>query len=182
MWKGRGSKSSSNIRAQSIMNAPMKSQVNICHLGTCQCIFFCRFTWFLSLQRYLFQVGCVKKHCCTFWQPVTRLTPVTNSASNVAESWRFCLHHDSIQHLATFLQPSTLFSLTPINFLKINPNTLTLFEGPFPSRGAERAMIKIKSYVVITFCYRKANILCRWSKILHFCYWNKGLCHCCRSH
>ena len=43
-------------------------------------------------------------------------------------------------------------------------------------------MIKIKSYVVITFCYRKANILRRWSKILHFSYGNKGLCHCCRSY
>ena len=36
------------------------------------------------------------------------------------------------------------------------------------------AMIKIKSYVVITFCYRKANILQRWSNILHFFYGNKG--------
>ena len=43
-------------------------------------------------------------------------------------------------------------------------------------------MIKIKSYVVIAFCYRKANILRKWSKILHFCYGNKGLCHGCRSY
>ena len=43
-------------------------------------------------------------------------------------------------------------------------------------------MTKIKSYVVITFCYRKANILQRWSNILHFFYGNKGLCHCCRSY
>ena len=44
------------------------------------------------------------------------------------------------------------------------------------------AMIRIKSYVVITFSYRKANILRKWSKILHFCYGNKGLCHGCRSY
>ena len=29
-------------------------------------------------------------------------------------------------------------------------------------------MIEIKSYVVIAFCYRKAKILRKWSKILHF--------------
>ena len=29
-----------------------------------------------------------------------------------------------------------------------------------------QAMIKIKSYVVISFCYRKANILQRWSNHL----------------
>ena len=43
-------------------------------------------------------------------------------------------------------------------------------------------IIKIISYVVITFCYRKANILHRWSNILHIFNWNKGLFHCCRSH
>ena len=43
-------------------------------------------------------------------------------------------------------------------------------------------MIKIKSYIVIAFSYRKANKLRKWSEILHFCYGNKGLCHCCRSH
>ena len=43
-------------------------------------------------------------------------------------------------------------------------------------------MIKIKSYVVIAFSYRKANKLRKWSEILHFCYGNKGLCHGCRSH
>ena len=43
-------------------------------------------------------------------------------------------------------------------------------------------MIKIKSYFVIAFCYRKANILQRWSNILHIFYGNKGLCHCCRSY
>ena len=42
-------------------------------------------------------------------------------------------------------------------------------------------MIKIKSYVVIAFCYRKANILQRWSNILHIFYGNKGLCHGCRT-
>ena len=45
----------------------------------------------------------------------------------------------------------------------------------------QTCMIKIKSYVVIAFSYRKANILRKWSKILHFCYGNKGLCHGCRS-
>ena len=35
-------------------------------------------------------------------------------------------------------------------------------------------MMKIKSYVVIAFCYRKANILQRWSNILHIFYENKG--------
>ena len=43
-------------------------------------------------------------------------------------------------------------------------------------------MIKIKSYVVIAFSYRKANKLRKWSEILHYCYGNKGLCHGCRSH
>ena len=42
-------------------------------------------------------------------------------------------------------------------------------------------MIKTKSFVVIAFCYRKANILQRWSNTLHFFYGNKGLCHGCRS-
>ena len=41
-------------------------------------------------------------------------------------------------------------------------------------------MIKIIIYVDIAFFYRKANILHRWSKILHKFYWNKGVCHCCR--
>ena len=41
-------------------------------------------------------------------------------------------------------------------------------------------MIKIISYVVIAFCYRKANILHRWSNILRIFYENKGLCHGCR--
>ena len=65
------------------------------------------------------------------------------------------------------------------------------FQFPgIPARGTRartehalaRRMIKIKSYIVIAFCYRKANILRKWSKILHFCYGNKGLCHGCRSH
>ena len=43
-------------------------------------------------------------------------------------------------------------------------------------------MIKIIIYVDIAFFYRKANILHRWSKILHEFYGNKGVCHCCRSH
>ena len=43
-------------------------------------------------------------------------------------------------------------------------------------------MIKIISYVVVAFCYRKANILRRWSNILHIFYGNKGLCHGCRSY
>ena len=42
-------------------------------------------------------------------------------------------------------------------------------------------MIRIKSYIVIAFSYRKANKLRKWSEILHFCYGNKGLCHGCRS-
>ena len=37
-------------------------------------------------------------------------------------------------------------------------------------------MIKIISYVVIAFFYRKANILHRWSNILRFFNGNKGLC------
>ena len=52
--------------------------------------------------------------------------------------------------------------------------------GAVTERGNE--MIKIKSNVVIAFCYRKANILQRWSNILHFFYGNKGLCHGCRSY
>ena len=48
------------------------------------------------------------------------------------------------------------------------------------SPRAER-MIKIKSYIVIAFSYRKAKKLRKWSEILHFCYGNKGLCHGCRS-
>ena len=43
-------------------------------------------------------------------------------------------------------------------------------------------MIKIKSYVVIAFCYTKANILQRWSNILHFFYGNKGQFHGRRSY
>ena len=43
------------------------------------------------------------------------------------------------------------------------------------------SMIRIKSYIVIAFSYRKANKLRKWSEILHFCYGNKGLCHGCRS-
>ena len=43
-------------------------------------------------------------------------------------------------------------------------------------------MIKIISYVVVAFFYRKANIQHRWSNILHIFYGNKGLCHCCRSY
>ena len=35
-------------------------------------------------------------------------------------------------------------------------------------------MIKIISYVVIAFCYRKANILRRWSNILRIFYGNKA--------
>ena len=42
-------------------------------------------------------------------------------------------------------------------------------------------MIRIKSYIVIAFSYRKAKKLRKWSEILHFCYGNKGLCHGCRS-
>ena len=42
-------------------------------------------------------------------------------------------------------------------------------------------IIKIISYIVIAFCYRKANILHRWSNILHIFYGNKGLCHGCRT-
>ena len=43
-------------------------------------------------------------------------------------------------------------------------------------------MIKITSYVVTEFCYRKANILCRWSNILCIFYGNKDLSHVCRSY
>ena len=43
-------------------------------------------------------------------------------------------------------------------------------------------MIKIISYVVIAFCYRKENILCRWSNILRIFYGNEGLCQGCRSY
>ena len=43
-------------------------------------------------------------------------------------------------------------------------------------------MIKIISNVVIAFCYKKANILRRWSNIPRIFYGNKGLCHCCRSY
>ena len=46
----------------------------------------------------------------------------------------------------------------------------------------EERIIKIISYVIVAFFYRKANILCRWSNILHIFYGNKGLCHCCRSY
>ena len=42
-------------------------------------------------------------------------------------------------------------------------------------------MIKIIIYINIAFFYRKANILHRWSNILCQFYWNKGVCHCCRS-
>ena len=45
----------------------------------------------------------------------------------------------------------------------------------------EVQMIKIISYVVIAFSYRKANILHRCSNILRIFYGNNGLCHCCRS-
>ena len=48
--------------------------------------------------------------------------------------------------------------------------------------GKKNYMIKIISYVVIAFCNRKANILHRWSNILHIFYGNKGLCHGCRSY
>ena len=37
-------------------------------------------------------------------------------------------------------------------------------------------MIKMISYVVIAFLYRKANILRRWSNILRIFNGNKGLC------
>ena len=37
-------------------------------------------------------------------------------------------------------------------------------------------MIKRIPYVDIAFFYIKANILCRWSNILHIFNWNKGLC------
>ena len=47
---------------------------------------------------------------------------------------------------------------------------------------AEGEMIELISYVVIAFCYRKANILCRWSNILRIFYGNKGLWHGCRSY
>ena len=47
---------------------------------------------------------------------------------------------------------------------------------------AATQMIKIISYIVIAFCYRKANILCRWCNVLYIFYKNKGLCHCCRSY
>ena len=43
-------------------------------------------------------------------------------------------------------------------------------------------MIKIIIYFDIAFFYRKANILHRWSKILHKFYGNKGVCYSCRSH
>ena len=39
------------------------------------------------------------------------------------------------------------------------------------------ASMKIMFYIVINFFYKKANILRRWSNILHRFYWNKGLCH-----
>ena len=42
-------------------------------------------------------------------------------------------------------------------------------------------MIKTISYVVITFFYRKAYILRRWSNSLRIFNGNKGLCHCCSS-
>ena len=52
--------------------------------------------------------------------------------------------------------------------------------GPGPAGANEGSpdhqMIKIISYVVIAFCYRKANILQRWSNILHIFSGNKGLC------
>ena len=55
--------------------------------------------------------------------------------------------------------------------------------GPMLTKeGLVITMNKIISYVVIAFCYRKANILCRWSNILCIFYWKKGLCHCCRSY
>ena len=45
-----------------------------------------------------------------------------------------------------------------------------------------KMMIKRKSYFVIAFFYRKANILCRGVLYSTGSYGNKGLCHCCRSH
>ena len=60
---------------------------------------------------------------------------------------------------------------------RLNPLHL---RDPPPQFG--KGMIKIKSYVVIAFSYRKANKLRKWSEILHYCYGNKGLCHGCRSH
>ena len=49
--------------------------------------------------------------------------------------------------------------------------------------GTQRGerMIKLIIYVNIAFFYRKANILHRWSNILRQLYWNKGVCHSCRS-
>ena len=70
----------------------------------------------------------------------------------------------------------SLFFFITFRLLLVSISALVLWEVVYGS------MIKIKSYVVIAFCYRKANILRKWSKILHFCYWNKGLCHGCRSH
>ena len=63
---------------------------------------------------------------------------------------------------------------------------LNHFEGlynipKFEYEGLNYSLNCIKSYVIIAFSYRKANILRKWSKILHFCYGNKGLCHGCRS-
>ena len=62
-----------------------------------------------------------------------------------------------------------------------NPCSLLSRQKPLSGICTFTKMIKIKPYVVIAFCYRKANILRKWSKILHFCYGNKGLCHGCRS-
>ena len=49
-------------------------------------------------------------------------------------------------------------------------------------RSCHCCMIKIIIYVDIGFIYRKANILHKWSEILHKFYGNKGVCHGCRSY
>ena len=62
-------------------------------------------------------------------------------------------------------------------------HTWRVTEGPVDLTGLARCyvIIKIISYVVIALFCRKANILCRWSNILHIFNENKGLFHCCRS-
>ena len=72
--------------------------------------------------------------------------------------------------------------------LTLEGSAIVLFCGPqaaggFPGseghHGRRSPIIKIIFCVDIAFFYRKANILCGWSKIQQGSYQNKGLWHCC---
>ena len=93
-------------------------------------------------------------------------------------TWPICVTLNSQSRTLSWHAHFYIAALSVFVFLSLVSDSLELTDWEFLILIMD-IMIKIISYV---FCYRKANILRRWSNILHIFYGNKGLCHGCRSY